>query len=275
MTPTVPDYENWFEDRFDRRRLDDTYLSPTVQPDYENLSEKYFVNGRCHETLNCQLKDGYLTPTAHPLHIQDSTPTGSIISHSYCEIVTPITDDGYLKPFNIQDSTPTGSISSHSYCEIDSPIRDHRLIFTIASSPKLPIQPIRGRHGNKRGKITRIASSVERKPKTGLFSRAKKKSAKTSLTQTSQIEKQRSDTKKSSQVIPSFTRGKFQSSLSKITQKNQSTENHETSPCIAPIKTRQNLRNESLFQSSDKSSQSNGFLSKCRNRLQNLTMKAN
>ena len=218
-----------------------------------------------------------------PLNIKDSTPTGSIFSHSNCEIVTPITDDGYLKPMvqplNIQNSTPTGSIFSHSYCEIVTPITDNRLIFTIESSPKLPIQPIRGRHShNKRGKITYIASSDERKPKTGLFSRAKKeKSAKTSLTQTSQAEEQRRDEKKSSQVSQ-FKRSKLGSSLSKlksqIMQKNPSTENHETSPCISPIKTRQNLRTESFFQFSDKSSRGKGFFSKCRNRLQILTMKA-
>ena len=193
--------------------------------------------------LNYRLKDGYSTPTA-----QSS---------------------------NTRDSTPTGSTSSHSYCEIDTPIRNNRLNFTVDANDQLspieygllplPRQPIRGRHSyNKRGKITRIASSVELKPKTGLFSRAKKdKSNKTSLTQTSPIEEQRSDEKKSSQVNPSFKRSKFRSSLSKlksqIMQKNQLTENHETSPCTSP----------------NKSSQDKGFLSKCRNRLQNLAMKAN
>ena len=254
------DYENWNDDSFDfRRRLVDTYSTPTDESnDYEHFSENIFDNERHYTKLNYRLKDGYLTPTAQSL--------------------------------NTQDSTPTGSIFSHSYCEIDTPIRNNKLNFTIDANDQLspieygsllfPRQPIRGRHGNKRGKITYLASSVERKPKTGLFSRAKKdKSAKTSLTQTSQMEEQRSDEKKSSQVNPSFKSGKFRSSLSKlksqITQTNQSTENHETSPCISPIKTRVNLRNESLFQSSEKSSQGKGFLSKCRNRLQSLTMKAN
>ena len=223
-----------------------------------NFSENIFDNERHYTKLNYRLKDGYLTPTAQSL--------------------------------NVLDSTPTGSTFSHSYCEIDTPIRNNKLNFTIdANDQSSPIeyglfplsrQPIRGRHSyNKRGKITYLASSVELKPKTGLFSRAKKdKSARTSLTQTSQAEEQSSDEKKSSQVNPSFKRGKFRSSLSKlksqIMQKNQSTENHETLSCTSPIKTRQNLRNESLFQSSDKSSQGKGFLSKCKNRLKILAMKA-
>ena len=183
-----------------------------------------------------------------------TTPTGSIFSGSYCDILTPISDSRSNRTIHANDQP--------------SPI-DHGLF-------PLPRLPIRGRHSyNKRGKITYLASSVERKPKTGLFSRAKKeKSAKASLAQTSQAEEQRSDEKKSSQVITSFKRGKLRSSLSKlkhrITRKNLSVKS--TSPNTSPFKNPQQPCNENLHQTFDKSSLDKGFISKCRNRLQNLAL---
>ena len=276
---------------------------------YEQLATKTSDDQESYETLNNQLTPHVnVLVTSEIKSIETRLATVSAIKrlnyhrahieNNYENVLVykfSRFDDEYLKIKSIENrlGTPSARKRSNDYenwiddSEIDTPIRNNKLNSTIDANDQLsPIeyglfpQPIRGRHGNKRGKITYLASSVERKPKTGLFSRAKKeKSAKTSLTQTSQIEEQRSDEKKSSQVNPSFKSGKFRSSLSNLksqtTQRNQSIENHGTSPCISPIKTRVNLRNESLFQSSDKSSQGKGFLSKCRNRLQSLTMKAN
>ena len=214
---------------------------------YEHLSAETLGELTYYATLNNRLNDQFATPKL-------TTPTGSIFSGSYCDILTPISDSRSNRTIG-----ETGQQSPIEYGLLP-----------------LPRQPIRGRHSyNKRGKITYLASSVERKPKTGLFSRAKKdKSAKTSLTKTSQIEEQRSDEKKSSQVSLAFKRGKLRSSLSKlkhrITRKNQSLRG--TSPNTSPFKNPQQHCYEDLHQTFDKSSLDKGFISKCRNRLQNLAL---
>ena len=278
MTPKFKSIKNrvatpWAKKQSNSRRV--PLEQGTDFDNYEHLSVETIDYQPCYTKLN----DEYVTQTVQSNNYEHLSVDNFDYEPYYRMLNNRLKEDGCLspmiQPLNTQGTTPTGSISSHSYFEIDTPIRNNKLILTIDAevqtspieyglAPALPIRK------NRRSTEISCISSNERKPKTaGLISRAKKeKSAKTSLTQTSQIEEQRSDEKKTSQVVPSFKCGK-------LTKKSQSIENHETSPNLSPLKTRQNLRNESLFQYTDKSSLGKGFLSKCRNHLQNLTKKAN
>ena len=178
---------------------------------YEHLSVGTIDYQPCYTTLN----DVYVTQTVRSNNYEHLSVDNFDYEPYYRMLNNRLEDDDVclsptVQPLNIQGTTPTGSISSHSYCEIDTPIRNNKLIFTIDAevqtspieyglAPALPIRK------NRRSTEISCISSNERKPKTaGLISRAKKeKSAKTSLTQTSQAEEEQgSDEKKSSQVVP-------------------------------------------------------------------------
>ena len=314
ITPKIKSLKNRFAPASTKKQLNfdnGSIVLGSEHETYEHLAMKPLDDQRCYETLNNLLAtpdDRFITPKIKSIKNQLALQSakkqlnfcrvpmeqGTGFDHyehlsaetlgelTYYATLNNRLNDQFATP---KLTTPTGSIFSGSYCDILTPISDNRSNRTIGETGQpypmeyglfpLPRLPIRGRHSyNKRGKITYLASSVERKPKTGLFSRAKKeKSTKTSLIQTSQAEDQRHD-EKSSQVTISFKRDKHRSSLSKlkhrITRKKQSLKG--TSPNTSPFKNPQQNCNENLHQTFDKSSLDKGFISKCRNRLQNLAL---
>ena len=260
MTPKIKSIKNQLAPPSSKKQLNFSCSSKSHGSDnYEHLAMRTLGDQAIYATLNNLLtparaqsiNDPFMTSMLQSFNNHLTTPNLSVFSGSYCEILTPITD-------------------SELNCTIGS--KDHSSPIEYGLFPR-PSRPIRGRH-NKRGKITYIPSSVERKPKSGLFARAKKEtSARTLLTEIKQVEEvQKSDQKKSSQVVPLFKRGKLRSSLSKlkhrITRKNQSIKG--TSPHTSPLKKPQH--HEDLYPSNDKSPSGKEFLSKCRNRLQNLAL---
>ena len=84
----------------------------------------------------------FMTPNVQRINDLLTSPNMSIFSGSYCDILTPITDN---------------SMNCTTGTKVQSSPTEYGLF------PK-PSRPIRGRH-NKNGKISNISSSVERKTK--------------------------------------------------------------------------------------------------------------
>ena len=281
MTPRIKSIKNQLVPSSTKKQLNFSCASKSHETGsgyYEHLAMRTPGDPTIYARLNNLLtparirisSDPFMTPNYQSLYSQLATPNMSIFSGSYCEIVTPLTDNRLN--FTSDAMSPVSQIESVLEISTDGNIR-FNLSPAYGVFPN-PSKPIRGR-SNKRGKITYIPSSVDPKPKTGLFSRAKKERfTRTLLTQNKQVEEeQRSDEKRSSQVVPSFKRGKLRSSLSKL--KHRITMRKlikSTSPNTSPFQKSLHHRDGNFHTSYSKTPSGKGFLSKFRNRLQNLNL---